>query len=314
MVPGSPQPVVHVSQYDDNSRDIVFELFNDRQPFEIPEDCLVTCDGTKPDKNFFAFECTYEGNTVTVRLKKQMDIVKGSVPCQITIYPLDGSASIGSANFTLRVEKGAVQTDEMSETQIESLNQVMQDTLKARDEAEQIFEDMQDFAEEATKKVNDLADEKISEMETIADKYDKMIKNPVGYFATSEDLKAAFPTAEVYDWAVVGEDGTIWQWNDEKQQWENGGGQLQAKVFSRKVTLSAGEWENSAQTVTVEGVLEDEDKQLILIIPTTADLPAYKTASIQATEQATDSIKFVAEMEPPSVDVQVYVYVQEVFT
>lgn len=79
------------------------------------------------------------------------------------------------------------------------------------------------------------------------------------------------------------------------------------------VTLPLSAWSNNTQTVTVQGVLADESKQLIQPMPTIADQAVYSAAGISCTGQAANKLTFKAQTVPTE-DVQVYVVIQEVGT
>ena len=82
---------------------------------------------------------------------------------------------------------------------------------------------------------------------------------------------------------------------------------------STLVTLPLSAWSNNTQTVTVQGVLADESKQLIQPMPTIADQAVYSAAGISCTGQAANKLTFKAQTVPTE-DVQVYVVIQEVGT
>ena len=85
------------------------------------------------------------------------------------------------------------------------------------------------------------------------------------------------------------------------------------KPKSTLVTLPLSAWSNNTQTVTVQGVLADESKQLIQPMPTIADQAVYSAAGISCTGQAANKLTFKAQTVPTE-DVQVYVVIQEVGT
>lgn len=80
-----------------------------------------------------------------------------------------------------------------------------------------------------------------------------------------------------------------------------------------KVTLTAAGWDSSAKTqkVTVNGVLADESKQLIMPMPAIASQAEYIKAGILCTGQTANSLTFTAQTVP-TVDLTVFVTVQEV--
>lgn len=74
------------------------------------------------------------------------------------------------------------------------------------------------------------------------------------------------------------------------------------------VTLSVASWSNNVQSATVTGVLADESKQLITVVPASASEDAYIAAGILATVQAADTITFRATVAPTEA-ITVYIVV-----
>lgn len=83
------------------------------------------------------------------------------------------------------------------------------------------------------------------------------------------------------------------------------------KPKSVSVTLSASNWSSNTQTVTVNGVLADEAKQLIQPMPAIASQSAYYAAGIMCTGQAANSLTFTCQTVPTE-NLTVYVVIQEV--
>ena len=77
------------------------------------------------------------------------------------------------------------------------------------------------------------------------------------------------------------------------------------------VTLPASAWSNDAQTVTVNGVLADETKQLIQPMPAMASQSAYYGAGVLCSGQAANSLTFTCQTVPTA-DLTVYIVMQEV--
>lgn len=86
---------------------------------------------------------------------------------------------------------------------------------------------------------------------------------------------------------------------------------IPAKPKFVSVTLSASGWSDNAQTVTVNGVLADETKQLIQPCPAMASQSAYYSAGIMCTGQAADSLTFTCTAAPAE-NLTVYVVMQGV--
>lgn len=76
------------------------------------------------------------------------------------------------------------------------------------------------------------------------------------------------------------------------------------------VTLGAEDWDNNEVTVEVEGVVADEDAQIIQIVPTPSSTSDYLAASVSCTEQGEDTLKFTCE-STPSNDIEVNIIITE---
>lgn len=74
------------------------------------------------------------------------------------------------------------------------------------------------------------------------------------------------------------------------------------------ITLAVANWSNNVQSATVTGVLADESKQLITVVPSSASEDAYVVAGILATVQAADTVTFRATVTPTEA-ITVYVVV-----
>lgn len=81
-----------------------------------------------------------------------------------------------------------------------------------------------------------------------------------------------------------------------------------------EITLLASGWVDGGQTVTVEGILADESKQIIEIIPAKASIASYLEAKIYCSAQGEDELTFTIGGEAiPSSDLSVYVATRLIF-
>ena len=118
LVPSGKPMVVNVSQYDKDSRRLVFNLFNGGVAYAPETGTAAYIMGSKPDQTGFIYGMTVEGTKASVDIYQQMTAVAGNIPCEIRLADPSG-AVIGSANFTLAVEKAALDEDAViSETDI----------------------------------------------------------------------------------------------------------------------------------------------------------------------------------------------------
>lgn len=80
---------------------------------------------------------------------------------------------------------------------------------------------------------------------------------------------------------------------------------------TRRVVLLASAWSNNRQTITVPGVIADEQHQLVIIRPSNDSIREYNSADIICIEQGVDSLTFEC-ITTPSEDIDVFVTVQGV--
>lgn len=83
------------------------------------------------------------------------------------------------------------------------------------------------------------------------------------------------------------------------------------KPKAHKVTLTVAGWADNQQTVTLTGVLADEDSQFILPTPTAASRTMYNDCDIQCITQAADSLTFSCAEVPTDV-LSVYILLMDV--
>lgn len=135
IIVGSAKPVVHMSQYDHDAGALVFNIYDGDTEFSIPPDATIIMQGTKPDKQFFLYQCDgFSGNTVTCSVHDQMTAVAGNVECELRIYS-DGNG-IGTANFTLSIEHAAVADDSITSADtLTALSEIENTIIASRDSA-----------------------------------------------------------------------------------------------------------------------------------------------------------------------------------
>lgn len=110
LVPNGRPLVVNVSQYDQGSRALTFNFFKDNVAFTPPAGYSAHITGTKPDGTGFMYAMTVSGSAATVEVTQQMCAVAGDCPCEIRL--IDGNSNVlGTANFTLAVERAAMDDD-----------------------------------------------------------------------------------------------------------------------------------------------------------------------------------------------------------
>ena len=131
---GSVPVFARCSQFDSEERVFLFSLYCDNEPYIIPDNAIVTVRGIKDDGTAFEYACEYAGNAVTVVVKEQMTIFAGLFPAEIRIS--NNSKIIGSANFTLAVERSPIDEDTpISETELPLIEQAVRAGAAAQQSA-----------------------------------------------------------------------------------------------------------------------------------------------------------------------------------
>lgn len=125
LIPRGVKPVVHCSQYDNQSRALIFTIYNGDQIFNIPDNAAVLLNGLKPDNHAFSVSAaTYSGNVAIFDCVQQMTAVAGDVICELRIRT--ATEIIGTINFILKVELSPLHDDSvLSETFIPLIEQAV---------------------------------------------------------------------------------------------------------------------------------------------------------------------------------------------
>lgn len=137
LVPNGPDVMVKVSQYDKESRNINFIIFNQNQLYIIPSGTTATVRGTKADNTGFEYPCTINGSVVSFLVKEQMTVFNGKVLCEIRL--LNSGQVLGTANFILFVEKAALSDDTViSETELPLIEEAIEAAATVADTVERV--------------------------------------------------------------------------------------------------------------------------------------------------------------------------------
>lgn len=125
VIPAGVRPVIHVSQFDNQTTALRFALYKENQPFDIPSGAAVLINGYKPDNTAFSYAATAaSGQTATFSVTQQMTAVPGDVECELRVRT--ASEIIGTLNFILRVEPAPLTDDSViSETEIPLIEQAV---------------------------------------------------------------------------------------------------------------------------------------------------------------------------------------------
>ena len=105
LTPGGVSPFLYVSQGDYGTRNLVFNLMLNGQPYTIPSSVnRITLEGVTKRGNLFNVTCTYSGSTATASLTADMTADIGMDICQVVLFDTSGGR-LGTANFFIVVEQ-----------------------------------------------------------------------------------------------------------------------------------------------------------------------------------------------------------------
>lgn len=120
IVRGARFPTVTLSQFDAESRKVIFHLFVLGNTYPIPSGATGMLTGTKPDGTSIAYALQMEedGHSVSLMLPQQVSTVAGKYPAEVVLYDSEENR-LGSANFFFLVEPTAADEEGIaSETDI----------------------------------------------------------------------------------------------------------------------------------------------------------------------------------------------------
>lgn len=131
LIPSGVNPVVHLSQYDqEDDGALLFNIYDGNVLADLT-DCTATIEGTKPDGTFYMYPCTVYSTYLTSAVNFQMTSIAGSYPAEVRINR--GAENVGTINLTMMVEPAGVGRVDVSDTEIPSL---LDDIETSVDEAE----------------------------------------------------------------------------------------------------------------------------------------------------------------------------------
>lgn len=325
MIPGeSTPPVVHVSQFDVNSRTLTFNLMKGGVAYVPDAGMSVTLDGTKPDGTAFSYPMTVNGSAVSIDVKTQMTVVSGHVKCEVSVSNVSGK--IGSANFILAVEESAIDDGAISETDIPIFEDLKNQAQQAAASAEQSASDASSAASSVSSIVpasTGTTGQVLTKTATGADWVDDQSLPSTGTTgqiltktATGSEWADKYPSSgtagQVLTKTATGED-----WEDVYRLPAGGtaGQYLQKTVngtqwatpfskIEKNVTLASASWSSGSYTISDADI--GANSMVILTYPVStsdADYEILQSAGIRATAQAAGSITLKATGDVPASDV-----------
>ena len=130
----APEKLIHCSQ-DDIGRPFLAHLLYLGEEYDMPSGTTVEIHVMKPDGNYVIASAVCSGSTIYFELEEQMAVVQGNCRSEFVIYPPDGER-LGTKNFYLVVEPGAIDGGTPSESELSWLQETADNARRAETAAE----------------------------------------------------------------------------------------------------------------------------------------------------------------------------------
>lgn len=127
-------PTISAKQYDENARYLVFTVWDNGQPYVIPEGTTVMFCTTKPDLHGVANACEIINGKVVYKLTLQTTIIHGNFPAELRFYrtTLGESKAYATPDFNIHIGKSALLDDTiLSSDEVNVLTELIADATEA---------------------------------------------------------------------------------------------------------------------------------------------------------------------------------------
>ncbi len=121
--------VIKAQQGDKNSRFVEFILFNQGEPYTIPNDITVNLEGSRPNKSPIIKPCTIKDNVITIELDADLLYYHGIYRLKLVLYEADGNTVLSTIPFTLSVQKNPLDSDKFEKDNYSLLNQLILESV-----------------------------------------------------------------------------------------------------------------------------------------------------------------------------------------
>ena len=273
---------IYAKQYD-VGRQIVFTVTEDNKEKDLTG-MDVLFEMMKPDGYIIFDHVPIEDNRIILTLSDQMTVLYGKMPYQLNIY--DQEVLIGTVTGHFVCERAVVQTDD----------------LKSKDEINLVREITSDISA-----IEQMRDEAEAAAEAAAESEQH---------AASSDTDATLQAKIAKSYAVGGTDydhgGKDDDVDNSKFYYEEVLKIYDKTALAKKITLLANGWNSSTkqQEIEVDGILANEDLQLITVRPTSASTEEYVECEVLCIQQKNDALVFKCDTIPEH-DLEVYIAIQQ---
>ena len=256
-------PRVYAKQYDNNMRIIKANLYANGQPYTVQSGFDINVRMAKPDGTYVynpALEAS--GTYALIVLTQQMLAVAGECPAEIEVT--QGSNVLSTATFVICVaadpvpENSIESTDEFKTIQeileeVETASKIVTDNLDAINAVSENIEAIKNAPQQAQNAANSATlaqswavggtgtreGEDTDNAKYYAQIAQQVAQGGVGYYETPEALRAAHPTGQAGNWAIVGSTDTIWVWDTDTNDWVDSHGNIDMSNYYTKTEADA---------------------------------------------------------------------------
>lgn len=254
---------VYAKQYNNNMRIIKANLYANGQPYTVQSGFDVNVRMAKPDGTYVynpALEAS--GTYALIVLTQQMLAVAGECPAEIEVT--QGSNVLSTATFVICVaadpvpEHAIESTNEFKTIQelaaeVEAAAKVVTDNLDAINAVSENIEAIKNAPQQAQNAANSATlaqswavggtgtreGEDTDNAKYYAQIAQQVAQGGVGYYETPEALRAAHPTGQAGNWAIVGSTDTIWVWDTDTNDWIDSHGNIDLSNYYTKTEADA---------------------------------------------------------------------------
>ncbi|MCI8509006.1 MAG: hypothetical protein HFJ06_10655 [Lachnospiraceae bacterium] len=143
--------VIKAQQGDKNSRFVEFILFNQGDPYTIPDNVIVKLEGSRPNKSPVIKPDTIENNIITIKnnvitveLDEDLLYYAGISHLKIVLYDTSDHSVLSTIPFTLSVQKNPLNSDKFEKDNYSLLNQLILQTETVNQNLEKHISDNDD--------------------------------------------------------------------------------------------------------------------------------------------------------------------------
>ena len=256
-------PRVYAKQYDNNMRIIKANLYANGQPYTVQSGFDVNVRMAKPDGTYVynpALEAS--GTYALIVLTQQMLAVAGECPAEIEVT--QGSNVLSTATFVICVAADPIPEDAIESTdefktiqelvaEVEDAAKVVTDNLDAINAVSENIEAIKNAPQQAQNAANSATlaqswavggtgtreGEDTDNAKYYAQIAQQVAQGGVGYYETPAALRAAHPTGQAGNWAIVGSTDTIWVWDTDTNDWVDSHGNIDMSNYYTKTEADA---------------------------------------------------------------------------